>query len=167
MKCGFKPSAPALTFSLEYEATYAMDFSVEQSNWPPHELDLFLRLQLDQANAKPMYMGSRYLLPRQLEPKETVTLTAQFPLSPGDWRVEALAVDEAGKVCHDSWRVQAKDLAPIPTNHQQKLRRITVFVASDPIYQKLGSLPSSSIEVLAGIVVCASALGKSRPVDFG
>ena len=99
MKCSFKPTASTLTFSLQYEAAYSMEFSVASANSGSHYLDSFLRLQLDRPDAKPLYLGSRYSLPPQLGPGDAATLTAHFPLSPGDWRVEALAVDENGGVC--------------------------------------------------------------------
>jgi hypothetical protein len=82
MKCAFRPSAPILTFSLQYEATtYTLDFPIEQASWQSHKLDTFLRLQLDRADGRPMYMGSRYIPPPRLETRETPTLTARFPLS--------------------------------------------------------------------------------------
>ncbi len=162
MGCTFTPSAPILTFSLQYEAPYTMDFSVEQANWPPHQLDIFLRLQRNKPDEKTEYMGSRYIPPPQLVTKEAATLTGRFPLSPGDWRVAALAVDEDGKVCRNSWTVQAKDLAPVPLNSQPKLRRITVFVVSDPIYPVFGRLPSSAFEALSGSL---SALVRSLPSE--
>lgn len=163
MKCAFRPSAPILTFRLQYEAAYTMDFSVEQTSWPPHELDIFLRLQLDQADEKPMYMGSRYIPPPQLAPRARATLTARFPLSPGDWRIDALAVDEDGKACHATWRALTRDPAPVPPNPQRRLHRITVFVISDVVYSKVGVLPSPDHEMLAGSL---SALLRAMPSEL-
>src|SRR5277367_3856868 len=41
LKCSLRPSTPVLTFGLQYEAGYTMDFSIEQASWPPHELDIY------------------------------------------------------------------------------------------------------------------------------
>lgn len=150
MKCSFKPTASTLTFSLQYEAAYSMEFSVASANSGSHYLDSFLRLQLDRPDAKPLYLGSRYSLPPQLGPGDAATLTAHFPLSPGDWRVEALAVDENGGVCRGNWRVQAKEPVAVSASPQLRPRHITVFVVSDPIFPAFGSAPSSDVDVLAG-----------------
>lgn len=163
LKCSLRPSTPVLTFALQYEAGYTMDFSIEQARWPPHELDIFLRLQLNQPNEKPMYMGSRYIPPPQLEPKKTATLTARFLLSAGDWRIDAIAVDEDGKACQASWRALTKDPSPVPPNPQRRLHRITVVIVSDPIYSKSGLLPSSYSEMLTGSL---SALLRSLPSEL-
>jgi hypothetical protein len=121
MKCAFRPSAPILNFSLRYEAGYSMELPARgPSHWT---IDTLLRLQLEKAEEKPMYLASRYALPPGL--KEQAILTARFPLSPGTWRIDALAIDDEGKACGASWRAEIRDPAPVAANLQQKLRRVS------------------------------------------
>jgi hypothetical protein len=133
MKCAFSLSAPVLNFNLRYDAAYSLTFSFDPARWQSHWIDTLLHLQPNQATAKPLYMASRYLLRPVLETKQQAVLTAQFPLSAGAWRIEALAIDDQGKACHANWRADLKDPAPVPSVHPNKLRRIGVFVDSEPI----------------------------------
>ncbi len=70
---------------------------------------------------------------------------------PGAWRVEALAIDDAGKACRADWRAEVKaDPTPVATKPQQRLRRLTVFVDSQPIRITPGLFPPSDLAMLTG-----------------
>ncbi len=151
MKCGFKPIAPALNFNLRYEAGYSLTFPIDPVHGPSHGLSLLLRLQPEAANGKPMYLASRYDLPGGGDAGEEATLRARFGLSAGAWRVEALAIDDAGKACRADWRADVKaDPTPVATKPQQRLRRLTVFVDSQPIRITPGLFPPSDLAMLTG-----------------
>jgi hypothetical protein len=42
LKCAFRPSTPILAFSLQYEATHSMDFSIEKAGHPTRWNILFV-----------------------------------------------------------------------------------------------------------------------------
>jgi hypothetical protein len=158
MKCTFKPSAPILNFSLGYEAGYSMELPARGPNhWI---IDTLVRLELENTQEIPMYMASRSVLPPAL--KEQEVIGASFPLSPGSWRIEALAVDDDGRVCHANWRAEIRDSAPVSANPQRKLRRITFLVDSGPIYLASGQFSPLNVETLTGSL---SALLRSLPAE--
>jgi hypothetical protein len=107
-----------------------------------------------------MYMASRYALPPALKRQEVVT--AQFPLSPGTWRIDALAIDDDGNACRANWRAKITDTAPVSENPQQKLRRVAFFVDSGPIYRASGQFSPLNVETLTGSL---SALLRSLPAE--
>jgi hypothetical protein len=162
MKCTFSPSAPVLNFNLRYDAAYSLNFSVDPARWQSQWIDTLVRLQHNQANAKPLYMAGRYLLPPMLETRQQAVLTAQFPLSAGVWRIEALAIDDQGRACHASWRADLKDPAPVPSVHPSRSRRIAVFVDSEPIRLPSGQFAILDTETLTGSL---SALLRSMPAE--
>jgi hypothetical protein len=151
MKCGFKAIAPALNFTLRHEAGYSLTFPIDPVHGPRHGLSLLLRLQPEAVNGKPIYLASRYDIPRGGDAGEEATLQARFGLSAGTWRVEALAIDDAGKACRADWRAEVKaDSTPVATKPQQGLRRLTVFVDSQPIRITPGLFPPSDLAMLTG-----------------
>jgi hypothetical protein len=150
MKCGFRAIAPALNFSLQYDAGYSLTFPMDPIHGPSHGLNLLLRLQPD-AGGNPMYLASRYDIPRGGDAGEEATLRARFGLSAGAWRVEALAIGDAGKACRADWRTDVKaDPTPVAIKSQQRLRRLTVFVDSQPIHITPGLFPPSDLAMLTG-----------------
>ena len=158
MKCAFKPSAPILNFSLWFEAGYSLELPARGPNhWI---IDTLVRLELENTQEIPMYMASRSVLPPAL--KEQEVIGASFPLSPGSWRIEALAVDDDGRVCHANWRAEIRDSAPVSANPQRKLRRITFLVDSGPIYLASGQFSPLNVETLTGSL---SALLRSLPAE--
>ena len=146
MKCAFRPIAPALNFSLQYEAGYSLTFPADTI----HGLSLLLRLRPEAANGKPRYLASRYALPAGGDSAEEAALQVRFALSAGAWRVEAVAIDDAGKACRADWRAEVKrDPAPA-TKPSQRVRRLTVLVDSQPIHITPALYPPSDLAMLTG-----------------
>ncbi|MDR3699246.1 MAG: hypothetical protein P4L56_06390, partial [Candidatus Sulfopaludibacter sp.] len=151
MKCGFRPIAPALNFSLQHDAGYSLTFPMDPIYGPSHGLSLLLRLQPEAANGKPLYLASRYDLPGSGDSGAEATLRARFGLSAGRWRVETLAIDDDGKACGADWRAEVKaDPTPVATKPQQRLHRLTIFVDSQPIHITPGLFPPSDLAMLTG-----------------
>ncbi len=150
MKCAIKPSAPALNFSLNYEAGFILTFPLDSPRGPSGKLNIFVRIGSPKAGEKPFYLATKYDLPGGPRGDEGM-LTGRFGLGSGTWRVDALATDSEGRVCRAGWRAEIKPgPAEAIADSQRPLRRLLILIDAAPIHAAYGRLPEADLDMFIG-----------------
>jgi hypothetical protein len=96
-------------------------------------------------------MASRYDIPDGSHPGVEAEIKGQFELATGEWRIEALAIDEEGKSCRNAWSTEVNaEPMPAPAAQQQVLRHATILVNAAPTHSQFGPMSPSDVSMIGG-----------------
>ena len=105
LRCEITPVRAALTFGLQFQAGYRIEFPLRQFHGMRRDVNVLVRVTPD--GRHPIYLGSTTHLPDAPEEFDG-EIGGAFVVGEGVYRVETMVVDEANRVCSGSWRIQAR-----------------------------------------------------------
>jgi hypothetical protein len=106
LRCVIAPVRPALSYRLQFQTGYVIDVPLTQLHGQGHGLKVLLRVTPE--GGAPAYLTGSELLPEVPETSGDGEFTEAFSVGEGKYLVETLAQDDAGRVCSNKWRIEAK-----------------------------------------------------------
>ena len=105
LRCEITPVPPALTFGLRFLTGYRIEFPLRQFHGIGSDVNVLVRVTPD--DRRPIYLGSTTRLPQAPEEFDG-QIVGTFVVGEGGYRLEAMVIDEANRVCTGKWRIQAR-----------------------------------------------------------
>jgi hypothetical protein len=108
LRCEVTPIKPSLNFGFRFQAGYVVRVPMNQFSGPGHGWAMLTRITPEGGGQKPVYLVGRTMLPSIPKTKVDVEVGGGYLLGEGRYDVKWTLVDDAGRVCRASWRVDAK-----------------------------------------------------------
>jgi hypothetical protein len=154
LDCQFTPIQPALNYSLRFRSGFAMRTPLKSGAWTVY-------LKIKPQSGEPVYLMNAANQPGEV--------TAEFLVGEGKYRVQAVARDDAHRLCRAQWEIHAKfDSAarkltpamphggvaeitaplPRPAAETPKLGRVTILLHAAPLSPRSSKLQTSDQSML-------------------
>ena len=108
LRCEVTPIRPSLNFSFRFQAGYVVHVPMNQYSGEGHGWAMVTRITPEGGGQKPVYLVGRTRLPSIPKTKVAVEVGGGYLLGEGRYDVNWTLLDDAGRVCRGSWRVDAK-----------------------------------------------------------
>lgn len=108
LRCDVSPIKPSLNFSFRYQAGYTVAVPMNQYLGSGHGWSMLTRITPEGGDAKPVYLLSRIPLPRVPKTNVESTVGGGYLLGLGAYNVRWMMIDDTGRVCRKSWRVDVR-----------------------------------------------------------
>jgi hypothetical protein len=105
MHCDVSAIKPSLNFSFRYQAGYMVSVPLNQYAGSGHRWDTLARITPEGGARKPVYLWSRFTLPDVPKTNASARVGGGYLLGEGVYNVRWMMMDESGRVCRKSWRV--------------------------------------------------------------
>jgi hypothetical protein len=175
LQCDFRPVAPAMNFSLRFQAGYSIGVPLKQYEGPGHRWVALSRVTPE--GAQPRYFIALTKLPPVPHGVKIAGYTGgSFLLGEGSYTVETLLNDEKDRACYSQWKIQVKRRGPelalepaIPAGAVQAMSSIriprntsaspassapvSVFLQAAPISPRVSQLHAEDVAYLAGSLI--------------
>ena len=107
LECQVGHMRPSLNFSFRFQTGYVVNLPLKQYRGKGNWFGVLVRVT-PEAGREPSYLFSRVQLPEVPQTKAVLEFGGGFVIGEGKYKIELLLMDNAGRVCTDSWQVQAK-----------------------------------------------------------
>jgi hypothetical protein len=108
LRCEVTPIKPALNFGFRFQAGYVVHVPMNQYSGPDHGWAMLTRVTPEGGGQQPVYLGSRVRLPPIPKTKVDIEVGGGYLLGEGRYDVDWTLLDDTGRVCRGSWRVDAR-----------------------------------------------------------
>ena len=108
MRCEVTPIKPSLNFGFRFQAGYVVHVPMNQYSGAGHGWAMVTRITPEGGGQQPVYLGSRVGLPPIPKTKIELEVGGGYLLGEGRYDVNWTLLDDAGRVCRGSWRVDAR-----------------------------------------------------------
>ena len=108
LRCEVTPIKPSLNFSFRFQAGYVVHVPMDQYSGPGHGWAMLTRITPEGGGQQPVYLATRVRLPPIPKTKVAVEVGGGYLLGEGRYDVSWTLLDDSGRVCRASWRVDAK-----------------------------------------------------------
>jgi hypothetical protein len=105
LHCDVAPIKPTLNFSFRYQAGYMVTVPMKQYVGSGHGWSTLMRVTPEGGDRKPVYLISRIPLPPVPKTNVEVRVGGGYLLGEGAYSVRWMMLDDTGRVCRKSWRV--------------------------------------------------------------
>jgi len=103
--CQVSPTSPRLNYSLRYQAGYRATVPLNQYDAKKHGWAILTRITPRGGERKPVYLVSQVALQPAIRTHDPAWMGGAYLVGEGVYDVKWIAVDDAGRVCRKSWRV--------------------------------------------------------------
>jgi hypothetical protein len=117
LRCEVTPIKPALNFVFRFQAGYVVRVPMNQYSGPGHRWGMLTRITPEGGGQQPVYLASRVRLPPIPKTKVNIEVGGGYLLGEGRYDVNWTLLDDTGRVCRSSWRVDAK-----PGRHERQMK---------------------------------------------
>ncbi len=107
-RCEVSASKPWLNFSLRYQAGYTVTVPLSQYAGAGHGWATFVRVTPRGGARIPVYLMSQIALPPVPKTKADARVGGGYLLGEGVYDVRWMMLDDSGRVCRKSWRVDVR-----------------------------------------------------------
>ena len=118
LRCDVSPIKPSLNYSFRYQAGYTVTVPMSQFLGSGHGWTTLTRITPEGGTRKPVYLISRVPLPQVPKTNVEVRVGGGYLLGEGVYNVRWMMLDDSGRVCRKSWRV---DVRPSHAERQVKV----------------------------------------------
>jgi hypothetical protein len=118
LRCEVSPIKPLLNFSFRYQAGYVVAVPMNQYFGSGHQWRMLTRITPEGGDRKPVYLGARIPLPPVPKTNAESSVGGGYLLGVGVYNVRWMMLDDSGRVCRKSWRV---DVHPSRADRQVKV----------------------------------------------
>jgi hypothetical protein len=108
LRCEVTPIKPSLNFGFRFQAGYVAHVPMNQYSGPGHGWAMLTRITPESGGRQPVYLASRVGLPPIPKTKVDVEVGGGYLLGEGRYDVNWALLDDTGRICRGSWRVNAK-----------------------------------------------------------
>jgi hypothetical protein len=108
LRCEVTPIKAALNFGFRFQAGYVVHVPMNQYSGPDHGWAMLTRVTPEGGGQQPVYLGSRVRLPPIPKTKVDIEVGGGYLLGEGRYDVDWTLLDDTGRVCRGSWRVDAR-----------------------------------------------------------
>ena len=160
LRCEVSAIQPSLNYGFRYQAGYVVTVPMNQYRGSGHGWRTLTRITPEGGDGKPVYLISRIPLPQVPKTNVEVTVGGGYLLGEGVYKVRWMMLDDTGRVCRKSWRVdvhlsraerQVKVAMPPDTVWEIGLRgsrtlprgtddtaplRLTIFLHAAPLFPR-------------------------------
>ena len=160
LRCEVSAIKPSLNYSFRYQAGYMVTVPMNQYIGSGHGWTMLTRITPEGGDRKPVYLMSRIPLPQVPKTNVEVRVGGGYLLGEGAYNVRWMMLDDSGRVCRKSWRVdvhlsradrQVKVAMPPDTVWEIGLRgsrtlprgtddaaplRLTIFLHTAPLFPR-------------------------------
>lgn len=105
VRCEVSAIKPSLNYSFRYQAGYTVTVPMNQYSGSGHWWRTLTRITPEGGGGKPVYLISRLPLPPVPKTNVEVSVGGGYLLGEGVYNVRWMMLDDAGRVCRKSWRV--------------------------------------------------------------
>jgi hypothetical protein len=154
MKCNFQAAPTKPNYSLRYDAGYTLQFPKGEFDSSAHTVDVSVKVS-PLSGTRPFFFTNHANTPAGGH----WDISGNFRIDPGAYRVEALATDDAGRVCRGEWKLEVKPTVAV-TPKPRTNARITIILDATPLNSRRVTLSPDDITTLTGTV---SALARTLP----
>jgi len=105
LRCSVAPIKPWLNFGFRFQAGYTVAVPMSQYIGSGHGWATMLRITPEGGERLPVYLGSRITLPPVPKTKVEGRVSGGYLLGEGVYDVRLMVLDDSGRVCRKSWRV--------------------------------------------------------------
>jgi hypothetical protein len=120
LRCDVSEMKPSLNYSFRYQAGYMVTVPMNQYLGSGHGWATLTRITPEGGDRKPVYLMSQTALPPVPKTNVEVRLGGGYQLGVGVYEVRWMMLDDSGRVCRKSWRV---DVRP---SHAERQVRVTM-----------------------------------------
>ena len=107
LRCEVTPIRPSLNFGFRFQAGYVVRVPMNQYG-PGHRWGMLTRITPEGGGQQPVYLASRVRLPPIPKTKVNIEVGGGYLLGEGRYDVNWTLLDDTGRVCRSSWRVDAR-----------------------------------------------------------
>jgi hypothetical protein len=107
LHCEVTPIQPRLNFSFRFQAGYVFRVPMKQFEGSGHRWSVLTRLT-PAGGGEAALLSARYRLPAVPKTKSVAEWGGLFWVGEGSYRVEWVLFDEANRVCHKEWKIEAR-----------------------------------------------------------
>jgi hypothetical protein len=107
LRCEVTPIRPSLNFGFRFQAGYVVRVPMNQYSGPGHGWAMVTKIT-PEGGHPPVYLASRIGLPSVPKTKVVVEMGGGYLLGEGRYDVNWTLLDDTGRVCRSSWRVDAR-----------------------------------------------------------
>jgi hypothetical protein len=107
LRCEVTPIRPSLNFGFRFQAGYVVRVPMNQYSGPGHGWAMVTKIT-PEGGQPPVYLASRIGLPSVPKTKVEVEVGGGYLLGEGRYDVNWTLLDDTGRVCRSSWRVDAR-----------------------------------------------------------
>jgi hypothetical protein len=108
LRCAVTPIKPALNFAFRFQAGYVVRVPMDQYSGSGHGWAMLTRITPEGGGQHPVYLASRVRLPPIPKTRIELEVGGGYVLGEGRYDVKWAMLDDAGRACRTSWRVDAK-----------------------------------------------------------
>ena len=176
LRCEVSAIKPSLNFSFRYQAGFMVTVPMNQYIGTGHGWRILTRIAPECGDRTPVYLFSRIPLPQVPRTNVEVRVGGGYLLGEGIYNVRWMIVDDSGRVCRKSWRVdvhlsradrQVKVAMPADTVWEIGLRgsrtlprdtddaaprRLTIFLHAAPLFPRRTRLRPNDMVTLMSTV---------------
>jgi hypothetical protein len=105
LRCEVSAIKPSLNYSFRYQAGYMVTVPMNQYIGSGHGWSTLTRITPEGGARKPVYLISRIPLPQVPKTNVEVRMSGGYLLGEGAYNVRWMMLDDSGRVCRKSWRV--------------------------------------------------------------
>ena len=105
LRCDVSAIKPALNFSFRYQAGFMVAVPMNQYIGSGHGWRILTRITPEGGDRTPVYLVSRIPLPQVPKTNVEVRVGGGYLLGEGIYNVRWMILDDSGRVCRKSWRV--------------------------------------------------------------
>ncbi len=108
LRCQVRPIRPSLDFGFRFQAGYVVTVPMDQYSGPGHGWAMLTRITPEGGGRQPVYLASRVRLPPVPKTKVNKEVGGGYLLGEGRYDVNWTLLDDTGRICRSSWRVDAR-----------------------------------------------------------
>ena len=127
LRCDVSAIKPSLNFSFRYQAGYMVTVPMNQYFGSGHGWNTLTRITPEGGTAKPVYLLSQIALPPVPKTNVESSVGGGYLLGEGAYNVRWMMLDDSGRVCRKSWRV---DVHPSRAD-----RKVKVAMPPDTVWE--------------------------------
>jgi hypothetical protein len=105
LRCDVSAIKPSLNYSFRYQAGYMVTVPMNQYIGSGHGWAMLTRITPEGGDRKPVYLMSRIPLPQVPKTNIELRVGGGYLLGEGAYNVRWMMLDDSGRVCRKSWRV--------------------------------------------------------------
>lgn len=107
LQCTMKIVKPAINYAFQFESGYSFQMPLNQDSGPDHTWSVLTEVTPQGGNASPVYFFDTWVLQQLVRIGANVGGAGGYRLGEGRYSVRWLLVDDLGRTCRRSWRVEA------------------------------------------------------------
>lgn len=161
LDCDVRPIRPWLNFSFHLQSGYTLELPIRQFFGPSHRVTMITRVSPRDADRTPAWFVGVVRFPDIPKTNVRLEFAGGYLLGEGEYKVDWLMYDDAGRVCRKAWNLNARlsrgekhvQLAMAPHairaitfqrwsgdksgERVPRVRRLTVLLHASPLYTRM------------------------------